>query len=113
MRKNFRFLALVSLVVAGCTDSAPTPAESKPLPELASAVVQVADVKKEVMFDGVNEAVIQATVATQTSGRVIELPVDVGDFVEKGELIVPLTATEQRARVETAQAAIDAARAQS
>src|SRR5690606_6677522 len=65
---------------------------------------QLQTIPTEITFDGRVEAVNQATVAAQTSGRVTELPFDVGDFVEKGAVILRLTNTEQKSRVEAARA---------
>lgn len=62
-------------------------------------------------FDGVIEAINQATVSAQTAGRVEELPFDVGDYVKQGDVIVRLTGTEQRARARSAEAALAEARA--
>lgn len=105
--------AVVFILLLNACSKEPVPErQAQSLPELAQSTLEVASVAQEVLFDGVIEAVNQATVAAQTSGRVLELPVDVGDFVEKGTLIVRLTDTEQRARVNSAQAALDAAQAQ-
>jgi RND family efflux transporter MFP subunit len=78
---------------------------------LQTVVVNAASVHAETSFDGVIEAVNQATVAAQTSGRVLELPYDVGDYVERGSVIVRLRETEQRARADSAAAALTDARA--
>ena len=51
----------------------------------------------ERMVDGTIEAINQATVSAQTSGRVVELFYDVNDFVPAGAVIMRLRATEQRA----------------
>jgi RND family efflux transporter MFP subunit len=72
---------------------------------LATVTVEPARVSRETAFDGVIEAVNQSTVAAQTSGRVVELPFDVGDYVEKGAVIVRFTEAEQRARVNALEAA--------
>ncbi len=55
-------------------------------------------------LDGLIEAVQQSTVAAQTSGTVIELPFDVDDVVDAGELIARLDDREQRARFNQAEA---------
>lgn len=68
-------------------------------------------VAAEHRLDGVVEAVNQATVSAQTSGRIIELPFDVDDFVEKGEVIVRFRDNEQRARFDRAQASLSEAEA--
>ncbi len=62
-------------------------------------------------WDGVVEAVRQATLAAQTSGRVAEVRRDVGDRVQAGELLLRLTAVEQQAGVDAARAQLRAAEA--
>ncbi len=52
------------------------------------------------------EAVAQATVSAQTSGRIVELPFDVNDVVPQGAVIVRFTDVEQRARFNQAEAAL-------
>lgn len=52
------------------------------------------------------EAVSQATVSAQTSGRIIELPYDVNDLVPQGAVVVRFTDTEQKARLQKAQGAM-------
>jgi RND family efflux transporter MFP subunit len=68
-------------------------------------------VMREASFDGVLEAVNQSTVAAQTSGRVEEISFDVGDYVQQDQVILRLSATEQQARLSSAQAAVTEARA--
>ncbi len=110
--RSWPIAALAALLLAGCSDSAP-PASQPTFDELDLELITVeeAEVARETAFDGVIEAVNQSTVAAQTSGRVVELPFDVGDYVEKGSLIVRLTGTEQGARVEAAEGALAEARA--
>lgn len=55
------------------------------------------------------EAVAQATVSAQTSGRIVELPFDVNDVVPQGAVIVRFTDIEQRARFNQAEAALNEA----
>ena len=91
---------------AACSDGAKSPADAAAAGSaLATVVVQAARVARETAFDGAIEALNQSTVAAQTSGRVVELPYDVGDYVEKGAVIVRFTATEQRARLQALEAA--------
>ena len=93
---------LLVLALAGCTDSE-TPAATgggAVVAALDTAATAADMVARETFFDGVVEAVNQSTVSAQTSGRVVELPYDVGDHVEKGAVIVRFTATEQRARLQ-------------
>jgi len=67
--------------------------------ELDTAVAEYVTVPDEIRLDGLVEAVNQATVSSQTSGRVIEINFDIDDYVPKGEVIVRLHDTEQQARV--------------
>jgi RND family efflux transporter MFP subunit len=79
-----------------------------PFPTLAVAYETAA---RERIWDGTVEAVNQATVSAQTSGRVAEILYDVDDFVEAGAVIMRFTDTEQRAALDNAQAALREAEA--
>jgi RND family efflux transporter MFP subunit len=104
---------VIALLAAGCADDSTSTV--RPAAGAGGALETVAAVAaavpRETLFDGIVEAVNESTVAAQTGGRVTELPFDVGDFVPKGELIVRLTDTEQRSRVEAARGALAEARA--
>lgn len=103
---------LLSLIA--CSDKAPpaAPPDNPAITGLASETVVPTTTERELRFDGVVEALNQATVTAQTSGQILELPVDVGDYVEKGQRILQMTDTEQKARLASAQAALEAAQAQ-
>jgi len=111
MRK-FRLITLLSLSLAACTqgpDEAPPLAAALPAP--ATVTVEKLRTDSETRFDGVIEAVNQATVAAQTGGRIVELPFDVGDYVKQGEVIVRLTGVEQKAQAGGAAATLTEASA--
>jgi RND family efflux transporter MFP subunit len=80
--------------------------------ELETAEVERVEVPRVYRLDGVVEAVNQSTVSAQTSGQVAEVLFDVEDYVDKGDLLVVLRDTEQRSRVEQAEANLRAASAQ-
>lgn len=80
------------------TSSAAEPASL----ETAEATEQV--VAREQVVDAVIEAVNQSTVSSQTSGRIIEVPVDVDDYVQKGEVVVRFRDKEQQAALKAAKA---------
>jgi RND family efflux transporter MFP subunit len=88
------------------------PASSVAAADLPTAEARIAIVEAEQLLDGVVEAVNQSTVSAQISARVIELPFDVDDFVEQGQVIVRFRDTEQKAQLERAQANLEEARAQ-
>ncbi|HSH27528.1 MAG TPA: efflux RND transporter periplasmic adaptor subunit, partial [Wenzhouxiangella sp.] len=75
------------------------------------ATVERASLADLVRLDGVVEAVQESTVSAQTAGRIVELPFDVDDIVESGALIARLEDTEQRARMQQAEAALEEAEA--
>lgn len=107
-----RAVPLLVLLLAACgADEAPPSQSATPGAALATIAVAAETVPDEVQFDAALEAVYQSTVAAQTNARVEELPFDVGDYVEKGEVIVRFRATEQQARAASAQAAVREAEA--
>lgn len=111
---NMKSLIILSTIIflSACSKESPAPAAAKKIPELASIQLQPQITAQEVKYDGVIEAINQATVSAQTSGRIVETPVDVGDYVAKGDLIIRFTDTEQKARVTSAQAQFTEAQAQ-
>jgi len=60
-------------------------------------------------LDALVEAVHQATVSSQVAGRIINIPVDVDDYVKKGEVIVQFRDKEIRALFDAASAKLTAA----
>ncbi len=111
---NIKFFAVLSTIIflSACSKESTAPAAQKKIPELASIQLQSQTTAQEVKYDGVIEAINQATVSAQTSGRILEIPVDVGDYVAKGDLIIRFTDTEQKARVASAKAQFTEAQAQ-
>jgi RND family efflux transporter MFP subunit len=65
--------------------------------------------RRERIWDGVIEAVNQATLSAQTGGRVLELPFDVDDYVPAGAVVARFTDVEQQSAQRRAQAALAAA----
>src|ERR1022692_3920224 len=98
------------LIIAGCGNKTPSPA-GPAAPSLASIVIQPVHTPLERTVDGTIEAVNQATVSAQTSGRVAEILYDINDVVPAGAVIMRLKGTEQRAGLQGAQAALTEAQA--
>lgn len=89
----------------------------KATPELNTATLktitlQAQKQKGQSVWDGVIEAVQQVQLSAQTTGRVSKVLVDVNDQVKANDLLVQLSAVEQQAGVNTAQAQLSAAKAQ-
>jgi RND family efflux transporter MFP subunit len=86
--------------------------EQQPATTAAQLKTQVIVLEKaplERVVDGTIEAINQATVSAQTSGRITEIFYDVNDFVPAGSVIMRLRATEQRAGLQQAQAVVQQA----
>ncbi len=105
-------IAALFLALAACGGKSSAPAASD-ASGIASVQIQPVRTPLERMVDGTIEAVNQATVSAQTSGRVAEILYDVNDVVPAGAVIMRLKATEQRAGLQSAQAALGEARARS
>ncbi len=82
-----------------------------PLPALQSAAVGSGQDASGSRWDGVVEAVRQATLSAQTNGRVTAVLADVNDHVQAGQVLVRLTAVEQQAGASAANAQLQAANA--
>lgn len=102
---------LTTALLAACGGGDPASRKPPAVPELATLSIQPEAAVRERVWDGVVEAVNQATLSAQTSGRVIELPFDVDDYVPAGAVVVRFTDVEQQAARRQAEAALRAAEA--
>ena len=109
IRRNFLVAALL-LALTAC-GSEPPQAGLPPLPALQTVVARAADDTHGRSWDGVVEAVQQAVLTAQTSGRVVAVDVDVNDRVVAGQVLLRLSAVEQQAGANTARAQLRAAEA--
>ncbi|MFN7294405.1 MAG: efflux RND transporter periplasmic adaptor subunit, partial [Lysobacteraceae bacterium] len=103
---------VAALALSACSGGGDDRAAPTGDPSLATVVVAPATAARERSWDGVVQAVNQATLAAQTAGRVVELPFDVNDVVKAGDVVVRFTDVEQRSGRAQAEAALRAARAQ-
>jgi RND family efflux transporter MFP subunit len=81
------------------------------LPALETVPVTIGTIAVERIFDGTVEAVQQATVSAQTTGRIQEVNYDVDDFVEAGSTLIRFTDVEQQTSLQRAQADLAGSRA--
>ncbi len=96
--------ALVSGLYACSDNSPPVPSTPEaPARPLATSVAGGAEGQAERYYDGVVEAVRQATLTAQTAGRIATAPHDVDDAVRGGELLLQLSDVEQRAALQRAE----------
>ncbi len=98
-----------TLLLLGCSSRDEQTQAESPAAQLKVQVMALEKAPLERVVDGTIEAINQATVSAQTSGRITEIFYDVNDFVPAGALIMKLRATEQRAGMQQAQAAVQQA----
>ncbi|MGY2572472.1 efflux RND transporter periplasmic adaptor subunit [Vibrio sp. C8] len=75
-------------------------------------IVKSESLAQVVQLDGVVQPINQGTVASQTSGRIVGLNVDVNDYVKKGTVLLEISAVQQSASLDAAQAQLASAIAQ-
>lgn len=98
------------LGLAACGQSGPE-AAAPALPALATIAVGSGGAPSGRAWDGVVEAVQQADLSAQTSGRVVAIDVDLDDRVSAGQVLLRLSAVEQQAGAASSRAQLRAAEA--
>jgi RND family efflux transporter MFP subunit len=73
-------------------------------PPFATHTVEEKTVNKEVLLDAVIEAVNRSTVSAETSGRVMEIKFDIGDYVQAGTVLLRVTKAEQQSQFAATEA---------
>jgi RND family efflux transporter MFP subunit len=96
--------AIAALLVLGACGGGNTGALPARAPPLASAPAELRDVELTFTAEAIVEAVHQSTVSAQIAGRIVDIRFDVGDRVQKGDVIVRI---DERAATQ-AQAASEA-----
>lgn len=106
---NWLWPLALTLALSGC--EAPEPSAQINWPALASFTVQGPQALAEQRWDGVIQARQQALLSAQTTGRIEQIGVDVGHLVSAGQLLIKISAVEQNAARDAANAELNAARA--
>ncbi len=101
---------LGALAVVACGEKPRSPV-GLAKPSLVTVAVGGGDGAGSRSWDGVVEAVRQAVLSAQTTGRISAMSVDVNDAVAEGAVLLRLTGVEQQAGVDTARAQLKAAEA--
>jgi RND family efflux transporter MFP subunit len=111
-------ITLVALGLLGCRGEHPAAAQEKPKPQTAAPVREVSVVPaaeralpRTVTATGTLAAEDQVTLSAKVAGRVETIDVDLGTRVRRGQPIAKLDQTDFKLRVETADAALQQARA--
>jgi RND family efflux transporter MFP subunit len=104
--------AVVAAVLCGCGSKAQKNNASVSNLPVVPVQVQTVENKSRRMTDevvGTVRAKRHATLEARLSGRIAEMPVSLGDAVQKGQVIARLDAAEVAARLEQARASLDEA----
>lgn len=72
--------------------------------ELETFKAELEETVREFLSDGNVEAINRSTITAQTSGQVEEILFDVDDYVDQGQVLVKLKNTQQKARLQQAEA---------
>lgn len=104
-------LAAGIVVLAGCKgghegETAP----QLPVVQVSVQEVVVENIRSQIEVVGTVQAVERASIASRVSGQIIDLPVVLGSQVQKGDLLVKISAGEISAQLLQAQARVEQAR---
>ncbi|MCP4433662.1 MAG: efflux RND transporter periplasmic adaptor subunit [Gammaproteobacteria bacterium] len=78
-------------------------------PEIETTQAKMVPITDEFILDGVIEAINQATLSAEVSGRIEAIHFDVDDIVKQGEVLVRIRDNEYRARLEQSKATLSEA----
>lgn len=108
--KRFTLAALTCMACGVACSSGEPPAEVV-RPVISMAVADVAAFSESTL-PGRAKAAQEANLAFEVSGQLVERPVDVGDRIEKGQLLAKLDPRDYEARLASARGAYGTAKAQ-
>ncbi len=100
-------LCFTLIVISGCNDNAVSHKEKQKA--LPTATVSIAPVTKELATNqielvGTVEAVEQAEISSKITGNILEITVDLGSRIKKGDLLIKLGAGEISAQLQQVKA---------
>jgi HlyD family secretion protein len=111
-RRPVRLLAFLAPVlapaVAACGSSSASPSELR----LEEASVTRQTIESSVEATGTVEPIRRVEVKSQASGEILEMPVDLGDRVERGDLLARIDPRDEVNELEQAEADLEQAEAQ-
>lgn len=107
-RAAFLLAGLAALVASGCGSGQ---AKESSL-ELQTATVERRTIESSVEATGTVEPVKRVEVKSQASGEILEMPVELGDHVARGDLIVRIDPRDEVNEVQQAEADLELARSQ-
>jgi HlyD family secretion protein len=99
--------ALIALALAACGEGAANEAGTG----LQTSTAEVRDIVSSVAATGTIEPIKVIEVKSQASGEILEMPVELGDYVEKGAILVRIDPRDVRNAFEQAKADLEVAEA--
>lgn len=103
------FASAMALALAGCGEAEQAP--PKPLASVRVEAAKTSPFASEVSLTGQIAARVQSELAFRIEGRIASRTVDVGDHVDKGQVLATLETTQQLADVSAAKAGVASAEA--
>ena len=107
------FIILTAIILGGCKNDATDhkqQAENLPAVTVTAAKVEKSIAENQVEVVGTVQAVEHAEIAAKISGNIINLPVDLGSRVKKGDLLLEIKAGEISAKLQQAKAQLEQAK---
>lgn len=106
-------VASLTLISAGCKGTETAGPATEPRAPTAVSIAPVKGVDEPVIIEatGSFQADESSDVAPESSGRVTETPVDVGQYVNKGAVLIRIQAVDANLRLQEARAAVERAEA--
>ncbi len=103
--------AFLAAALLGACGGGKAPAQQAPAAAVATAAVEMREVELTLSAEAIVEAVRQSTVSSQIAGRIVDLRFDVGDRVQKGDVIARIDERAATQAVAASQAQVRAAEA--
>ena len=97
------------LAILGCEDAQEEPEVIRPV---RYVMVEGHDAAKQRTFSGVSKSGQESRLSFQVSGQVLEVPINVGDTVKKGDTIARMDPADYALQLQNAQASAAQSRAQ-
>jgi HlyD family secretion protein len=109
IRRTVVSLALLAAAAAGCGDGDAGSSESVGFKEIQ---VRRGPIQVAVSASGEVRPIDRIEMKSKASGQIMDLPIEEGDLVMRGDLLARLDQRDERAEVEQARADLDIARAE-
>jgi len=104
--KHKKFIALLGIILSGCTSSPPTEDEIRPV---LTENVEYFSKRPPLIFSGFSKSQTFINTSFRVGGLIAKLPIKVGDRLNKGDLIAQLDIDDFILHVQKAEASLEEA----